>query len=74
MSEPRRIQVAYDAEAQVWWAESDDLAGLVSEAPTLDALFDRVAAVVPDLLAAGGGVVHQPITLEFCVIRHIETV
>lgn len=74
MSEPRRIQVAYDAEAQVWWAESDDLAGLVSEAPTLDALFDRVAAVVPDLLAAGGGVVDPPIKLEFFVVRHIETV
>lgn len=71
MPDTRHIQVTFDAEAGVWWAESDDLPGLVSEAPTLDTSMDRVAAVAPDLLAANGGAVGQ-VCLEFvatCVVE-----
>ena len=31
------------SDARAWWAESEDVPGLVSEAPTLDALVERVA-------------------------------
>ncbi len=44
----------WDAEAGVWWAESPHLPGLVTEAPTIEALVERVRAVLPELLAANG--------------------
>jgi hypothetical protein len=36
----------------VWWADSDDMPGLVTEAATFDELVDRVTAVFPDLCKA----------------------
>jgi len=49
------VQAQWDPEAEVWWAESADLPGLVSEAPTLEALINRVSLAIPDLLTAGQG-------------------
>jgi len=74
MVDTRRILVDYDNDARVWWAESNDLPGLASEASTLDALFDRVAAVVPELLSASGGTIDQKVCLEFLVTRQIQAV
>lgn len=71
MPDTRHIHASYDAEAKVWWAESKDLPGLVSEAPTLDALIDRVIAVVGDLLAANGGLPGQ-VSLEFVTVRQVQ--
>ena len=55
MSDVIEVQAQWDQEAGVWWAESADLPGLVSEAPTLDALMERVSSVIPDLLAVAEG-------------------
>ena len=66
----RHVHVQHDAEAGVWWAESDDLPGLVSEAPTLDGLADWVAAVAGDLLRANG-VTTGTISLEFIAERQV---
>lgn len=41
------VTAAWDDEAEVWVATSDDVPGLVTEATTLDALYARVIAVVP---------------------------
>ena len=71
MPDTKHIQAHYDPDAGVWWADSDDLPGLVSEAPTLDALVDRVAAVVPELLAANGAA-PGPVRLEFHAARTLE--
>jgi len=49
------VQVQWDPEAGIWWAESADLPGLVSEAPSLDALIERVSLIIPDLLTAAEG-------------------
>jgi predicted RNase H-like HicB family nuclease len=71
MQDTRHIEVNYDTEAQVWWAESEDLPGLVSEAATLDELIDRVTAVAGELLSANGaapGVVR----LEFSTTREVQ--
>jgi len=64
MPDIRHIQTSYDPEAKVWWAESGDLRGLVSEAPTLDALIDRVTAVAAELVVANGGLSGE-VGLEF---------
>lgn len=55
MAEVIEVQAQWDPETGVWWAESADLLGLVSEAPTLDALIERVSSVIPDLLAVAEG-------------------
>lgn len=71
MTDTRHVQATFDPDAGVWWAESDDLPGLVSEAPTLDALVERVAAVVPELLAVSGAMA-APVELVFTVTPQVE--
>ena len=44
------VDAAWDAEAGVWVAHSDDIPGLTTEAETLEALVKRVTAVTPELL------------------------
>lgn len=48
------VTAQWDAEASVWVATSDQVVGLVTEAPTLDALYARILAVVPELLEENG--------------------
>lgn len=75
MAEVIEVQAQWDPEAGVWWAESADLPGLVSEAPTLDALIERVSLAIPDLLTAAevppaiGG---SPRRVTFRVDRVVE--
>jgi len=66
---PRQLVVhAYqDHRKGGWWAESDDIPGLVTEAETFAELVDRVAAIFPELCSgnnvaiSGGDVVRiQP--------------
>jgi Domain of unknown function (DUF1902) len=45
------VQALYDPEAQVWVATSEDVIGLVAEAPSLPELTDIVAELIPELLA-----------------------
>lgn len=67
------VRAAWDAEAAVWWARSEDLPGLVSESPTLEGLIERVSAVVPDLLAgrSDSGLDSTRITLLFHADRAV---
>jgi len=44
------VTVERDEEAQVYVATSDDVPGLVAEAPSLDVIKDKVLALVPELL------------------------
>ncbi len=45
-----RVLAHWDEEAKVWWAESDEVPGLATEAPTLEALDENVRAIAPELL------------------------
>jgi predicted RNase H-like HicB family nuclease len=44
----------WDPEAGVWWAESDDIPGLVTEAKTFDELVTNVCDLIPELLELNG--------------------
>ena len=46
------VRAHHDDETGGWWADSDDVPGLVTEAATYDELVDRVIAVVPELCKA----------------------
>ena len=50
-NKPLKVLAHWDAAAAVWWAESDDVPGLVTEAATLEELVENIRALVPDLLA-----------------------
>lgn len=47
-----RIQADWDPEARVWVATSDDVPGLATEAPTVEALAEKLRILVPELLEA----------------------
>lgn len=49
-----RVDAAWDEDAHVWIATSDDVPGLCAEAATLEALIDIVLGLAPELLAANG--------------------
>ena len=44
------VTIAWDGEANVWTASSDDVKGLVLEAGSIDALMERVRHAGPELL------------------------
>lgn len=48
------VNLTWDPEAAVWIATSDNIAGLVMEGGSLDALMERVKFAVPELLALNG--------------------
>ena len=67
-----RIAAHWDPDARVWWAESEDVKGLVAEADTLDALVADLRQIVPDLLQLNHGIVEpsaEPITLRIAADR-----
>ena len=51
---PLIITADWDEEAGVWVASSEDILGLVTEADTLEALRDKLADLVPELIAENG--------------------
>lgn len=60
----RTVRAEWDAEAQVWVAESDDVPGLVTEAGTFERLIERLQVLVPELLELNGVVAgDDPIEL-----------
>jgi Domain of unknown function (DUF1902) len=46
-----RVRAQWDEEAQVWVAESANLPGLVTEAKTVELLFEKLRVMVPELLS-----------------------
>jgi hypothetical protein len=54
MSRSINIDARWDAEASVWIATSNDVAGLVVEADTWPAMIEEVRLILPDLLELSG--------------------
>jgi len=47
-----RAHADWDPEARVWVATSADVPGLATEAPTVEALADKLRIMIPELLEA----------------------
>jgi hypothetical protein len=47
-----RVDAAWDPEAAVWVATSEDVPGLATEAPTIEGLADKLRTIIPELLEA----------------------
>ncbi|KQS54057.1 hypothetical protein ASG17_14020 [Brevundimonas sp. Leaf363] len=63
------VKAIYDPEAGVWLSESSDVHGLRIEAPTFEALVERLPGVIEDLLADDGETGDIPIE----VVAHRST-
>ena len=50
----RQVSCARNLQTNVWWATSDDIPGLVSEATSFEGLVQRVIALIPGLLEENG--------------------
>ena len=55
------VNLAWDNEAEVWVATSNDIPGLVLECGSFDALLERVRFAVPELLELNSTVSASPI-------------
>ena len=67
-----KILAHWDPEAAVWWAESDDVPGLIVEAGTLEELVSDVRDLVPELLRSNLDRHDDHIVLEFAADRAEE--
>jgi hypothetical protein len=61
------VRAAWDDEAQVWYVEESDIAGLATESETLDGLRQRIRDILPDLLH---GIEDVPDQIEIDLIAH----
>ena len=48
------VRALWDSDAAVWVGTTDDVPGLATEAPTLEALRDKVVVMLPELMEANG--------------------
>ena len=51
---PLIVRAMWDEAAKVWVATSDDVPGLATESPSLDALVPKLRLMIPELLDANG--------------------
>jgi hypothetical protein len=54
MTQQYLVKASWDSEAQVWFAYSDDVPGLATEAVDLETLEAKLQTMVPELLEANG--------------------
>ncbi|PYE86941.1 uncharacterized protein DUF1902 [Phyllobacterium leguminum] len=70
------VTAQWDEEAGVWVAFSDDIPGLVTEAPDLDTLMKRIVAVAPELLEDNAQLldehVHPGDLLDICIMSQFR--
>lgn len=67
MAEGLVVNAFWDEQASVWVATSEDVPGLITEAPSVDALVEKLSKMVPELLALNGDATHLkdiPISLH----------
>jgi hypothetical protein len=57
---PYIVNVDWDDEAKVYVATSEDVPGLVAEAPTLDGIREKVMALIPELLEDNAHLLAEP--------------
>ncbi len=66
-----KILAAWDDEAQVWVAESDDVPGLVAEAETIPALLAKLKVLVPEMLEENGHLTQDDAEIAFELLASV---
>lgn len=65
-----RVHADWDPEARVWVATSDDVPGLATEAPTVEALSEKLRVLIPELLEANRLLPSEPEAIAFELTSH----
>jgi predicted RNase H-like HicB family nuclease len=69
------VNAEWDPEAKVWVATSDDVPGLITEAETVEALAEKLATMIPELLEANGTLLDTSIrNVPINLIAHRELI
>lgn len=63
------VHATWDADADVWVATSDDVAGLATEAATTEELIAKLKVMIPELLASNGDTTPRPVPFELLTRR-----
>ena len=63
------VHAQWDDEANVWVASSDDVPGLVTEAPTTEELITRLKVMIPELMALNSQSPAGPVPFELLTRR-----
>ena len=63
-----RVEAFWDEEAKVWVASSDDVPGLITEAPTMELLMQKIRVLIPELFRANKIVTGEEM-IDFSSIR-----
>jgi predicted RNase H-like HicB family nuclease len=66
------VRATWDAEANVWVAESPDLPGLVTEAPSIEALNEKIPGMIQDLLGDENGDLEIPVEVVASFSRRVR--
>ncbi len=66
------ITAFWDDEAAVWVASSDDVPGLITEASSMDALVDKLKAMIPELLELNGIIKGGGPSVPFQLKAHVD--
>jgi predicted RNase H-like HicB family nuclease len=61
------VRIGHDPEEAVWFIESSDLPGLSGEAPTVEALIERIPGMIADLIEENGSPEGTD-AIEYCLI------
>ncbi len=59
-----QVSAHWDAKARVWWAESNEIAGLTAETTTHEGLVAELRSLVPALVAMNMPEVRGGVTLR----------
>ncbi len=65
-----KINLMWDSDAGVWIATSEDVAGLVLESGSVDALIERVRFAIPELLQLNNETNIGTVNLHFLSERY----
>lgn len=65
------VKAAFDAQARVWYVESSDVSGLNVEAPSVEALRDKLPGAILDLLDCDDDGADHDVPVE--LIAHAST-
>ena len=66
---PLFIRAEWDEEAKVWFATSDDVPGLATEAVTMEALTEKLKVMIPELLMANNVLFEDEVPFEILTRR-----
>lgn len=73
MHNPAYVHAQWDETANVWVASSDDVPGLVTEAPTTEELIQKLKFMIPELMSLNNHTLAGPVPFELLTRRYEMT-